>query len=366
MKKFLVLVAACMLLISCNDKENQVVLNNDFNESLVNNVIENEVITEPEVIEEVEVIDAIPLEEAIDLTDFYREHKVNEVGQVLVIMYHNLAEKPGLYASTPDLFRGELERLYEEGYRTISMSELIDNRIDVPAGTTPVVLTFDDGHISNFYYEEDGSIGKDSVVGIMDAFYEVHPDFGRNAIFYLNKVPFKDKELAQQKLDYLVANGYEIGNHTIGHADLKKQNAEGIQKQLGAAEANVLSYLPDYPMKHLSLPFGHRPEGDLENYVWSGSYDGTSYAIESAVNVGWNPISSPAHHKFNPRSINRITCGEGEARLDFWLDILQNNPERRYYSDGNPDTVVVPVDKADDVKDVYSEMLITYEQEEDM
>jgi len=291
---------------------------------------------------------------------------VNEAGQVIVIMYHNLSEKEGTYASTPDLFRADLERLYSEGYRTVSMSDLINNTIDIPMGTTPVVLTFDDGTKSNFYYEEDGTIGKDSVVGIMDEFYKTHEDFGRNAIFYLYGTnPFREKELLQQKLEYLIDNGYEIGTHTFGHDELNNLSAEGIQKTLGRNEQFIQALIPDHQMKHLSLPYGLRPKGDLESYLYNGTYEELTYEIVSAVNVGWNPIASPASVKFDASSINRITCGSDEAELHYWLDYFVNKPERRYYSDGDPSTIVVPVDQLESVNDKYLEQVITYEESGD-
>ena len=281
-------------------------------------------------------------------------------------MYHNLSDKEGRYASTPDLFRADLERLYNEGYRTVSMSDLINNTIDIPIGTTPVVFTFDDASKSNFYYEEDGTVGKDSVVGILDEFYLTHEDFGRNAIFYLYGTnPFRDKELLQQKLEYLIENGYEIGSHTFGHDELNNLSAEGISKTLGRNEQFIQSIIPGYQMKHLSLPYGFRPKGDLESHLYNGSYEEITYEIVSAVNVGWNPIASPAASKFDATSINRITCGSDEAELHYWLDYFVNKPERRYYSDGDPSTVVVPLDQLESVDDKYLEQVITYEESGD-
>lgn len=304
------------------------------------------------------------VDEPVDLTASYQDHQVNETGKMIVIMYHNLADKPGTYATTPDLFRSDLERLYREGYRTVSMSDLVDNTISIPLGTTPVVLTFDDGHKSNFYYDDQGQIAKDSVVGILEDFYKDHPDFGRNAIFYLNGgIPFGQTDSYEKKLRYLIDNGYEIGNHSLSHANLSKIHADAIQKQLGKNK-NDYEDLLAYTMRHLSIPFGERPKS-LEDYLWSGSYDDRPYKIDSAVNVGWNPINSPAHHKFNARSINRITCGDDHMELNWWLDDLKNKPSKRYYSDGDPNTVVVSEDRLDTVNDIYKDKVITYKTKEE-
>ena len=90
-------------------------------------------------------------------------------------MYHNLADKPGAYATTKALFMADLNRLYNEGYRTVSMTDLVNNTIDIPLGTTPIVLTFDDGSKSDFFYNEAGTLSEDSVVSILNEFAEAFP-----------------------------------------------------------------------------------------------------------------------------------------------------------------------------------------------
>ncbi|MFZ1118021.1 MAG: hypothetical protein WAN44_19575 [Propionibacteriaceae bacterium] len=46
---------------------------------------------------------------------------------------------------TPAAFRAQVRRLLHSGYRPIDARDLARGRVDVPAGMTPVVLTFDDG-----------------------------------------------------------------------------------------------------------------------------------------------------------------------------------------------------------------------------
>ena len=70
----------------------------------------------------------------------------NELGQVPVFMYHQiLPDGGGDYDLTPDEFRAELKRLWDEHYRPITASDLVNGTINVPMGTTPYVMTFDDG-----------------------------------------------------------------------------------------------------------------------------------------------------------------------------------------------------------------------------
>lgn len=296
----------------------------------------------------------------------YETYKVNEMGQLMVVMYHNLAETPGTYASTPALFRTDLERLYASGYRPVNLSDVINNTIDIPLGTTPIVLTFDDGYKSDIYYNEAGEIAEDSVAGIMKSMADTYDDFNTHAIFYIyGQNPFREKDLIGQKLEDLVAMGFEIGNHTNAHDELNVLSAEGIQAALGKENNFINQYLPGYQMKHVCYPKGLKPDESIRQYVFSGQYDGQSYSHISGVNVGWNPTVPYGHHKFNAQSINRVTCGDDDFELQYWLDYFDNHPEKRYISDGNPDTLVIPEHMVDQVDQGLTDEVIIYKKEEE-
>ena len=53
-------------------------------------------------------------------------------------------------------------------------------------GTTPYVMTFDDGGESQMAFGPDGSIGPDTAVGIMLEFAKSHPGYEPAATFYVN------------------------------------------------------------------------------------------------------------------------------------------------------------------------------------
>ncbi|MBN2794204.1 MAG: polysaccharide deacetylase family protein [Clostridia bacterium] len=379
MKRIGFMFLMIIFLISCNqetvtNKENDNQISsvennvNEKNENALNHedntqeeIIENEMNEDPE---EQVVTPEETIEEVIDFTGIYQEHHVNEAGQIMILMYHDLKEKPGTYATTIELFKKDLERLYEEGYRTISMSDLIHNDIHVPLGTTPVVLTFDDATLSNFYYDEAGEISKDSVVGILDEFYRNHEDFGRNAIFYVyGQNPFREKDLLQEKLSYLIENGYEIGNHSWDHEKLNTLDETGLLKAIGK-EHGFIKEAANYEMQHVSLPYGIKPSESLFSFVFDGTYEGVTYHNVSAVNVGWNPVKSPIHANFNPQSLNRITCGEDQFELNYWLDYFKDHPEKRYYSDGDAETNVIPSVEMENISDAFIDKITIYDKEE--
>src|SRR5256886_11334806 len=76
----------------------------------------------------------------------------NELGRVMILEYHKIDYPEERWTRTPENFRRDLETLYARGYRLIALNDLLDGRIIVPAGTTPVVLTFDDSSPGQFRY----------------------------------------------------------------------------------------------------------------------------------------------------------------------------------------------------------------------
>lgn len=299
--------------------------------------------------EEVAVVDSEPTPE-IDLEVV----KPNETGEVMVVMYHSLGKKNSAYIRTVESFKADLERLYAMGFRAISLQDYVNNNIDIPAGYTPVVLTFDDGHYTNFnILEENGEIRVDpnSVVGILEAFYAKNPDFGLKATFFLNGgTPFKQTEYMEYKLNYIVEKGMELGNHSTGHEHLPELSAEKIQKTLGGNIQAIESIVEGYEVKGLALPFGERPKDEyLNGLVTAGEYNGQTYAHNAVLKVGWKPEVASIHTKFNFERINRVQSGDGDYQMTFYLDNYENNPSKRFISDGDPMTVTVPESRVETV-----------------
>lgn len=299
--------------------------------------------------------------------------KPNEAGQIMVLMYHNIGEEEAEWVRTVDNFKKDLKILYEKGYRPISLEDFVNNNIDVEAGFTPVIITFDDGNQNNFnVIEEEGEkiVDPNCAVGILEEFNKEHPDFPLKATFFVfGPNPFRQEELLKYKLNYLVEKGFDVGNHTLGHNDMSKINdADEIQKVLGKQAAFLENYVPGYKVNTYALSYGARPKDKtLYPYLQKGEYEGKSYENIAVLNVGWDPSVSPIDKAFDPYAIHRIRASEtkvdGVGMYD-WLAVFDKNPERRYISDGSPDIVTVPKkfeDKVDTEK-LNGKELYIYEE----
>ncbi|MGF7059585.1 polysaccharide deacetylase family protein [Brassicibacter mesophilus] len=284
--------------------------------------------------------------EAIDLS-----LKPNEAGQIMVLMYHGIDETEATWVRTPDNFRRDLQTLYEKGYRPISLKDFVSNNFEVEAGYTPFVLTFDDGNQNNFnIIEKDGQkiIDPNSAVGIMEEFKKEHPDFPLTATFFVfGSNPFRQKELVEYKLNYLVENGYDVGNHTLGHNNMTDiDDPQKIQKVIAEQADYLESMLSDYKIDTYALCNGGRPKNkDYYPLLQKGQFNEKEYNNVAVLNVGWDPSVPPVDKNFDPHAIHRVRASEtnvdGVGLYD-WLSVFEKNPMRRYISDGNVDIVTVP------------------------
>ena len=369
-KLMMLLVVISIFLVGCsgNDSDAEAaVLNNDND---INPESQDEAI---EVIEEEAPVTIIEEEEEEviekEISLDYDKIRPNEAGRVMVIMYHSLGEKESNYVSTPDILRQNLKDLYDKDYVLVSLEDFVKNEMDIPAGKTPVVLTFDDGHISNFkVVEKDGEllIDPDSAVGIINTFYEEHPDFNRKASFALNaNISFSQNEYKAYKLNYLIDQGYDISSHSYGHEDLTELDGKGIQKTLGKNVNSIESILKDYSVNTLALPFGKRSkEPFLEKFIYKGVYEEKPYEFIAVLNVGWNPTYAPIHNKFNYKSINRVQSGSGDFQLSYWIDYFDNAPDQKYISDGIKEQITVPEEMREEINEstLADKALIFYER----
>lgn len=273
--------------------------------------------------------------------------KVNESGQIMVLEYHNIRKGKTPYDRTPEAFRKDLDTLYAEGYRPISLHDYLDNRIDVPPGLTPVVLSFDDASATQFHYLADGAVDPNCAFGILKAFHEAHPDFAMRGIFFMNASPtgkpapvFGDQSTAAKKVKELLAAGMEVGNHTVTHTSLKKLSDAGVQKELADCVAGIHALAPEAVVDTLALPFGISPRN--RKLAADGESGGVQYHNRAVLLVGANPAPAPCSPKFNPLRLPRVQAYEGELGSRDWLDKMSKNPKMRYISDGDPTTVTVP------------------------
>jgi hypothetical protein len=283
----------------------------------------------------------------------------NEMGRIPVLEYHLIGDRETMWMVEREHFKRQLQLLYDRGYRPVTMKEVIDKKIDLPMGFSPVVFTFDDASPEQFsWIERDGKrvIDPNSAVGIWMAFHEKHPDWSNKAVFCTLSGAgeghnfFGDKNIKGQKTEWrhekvkwLADQGFEICNHTLWHAQLSKYPDAFVQEQIARGQMSIDSAVPGYKVRTFALPQGLWPKN--RPLAWKGSWTDpksgktVSYDYDVVLEVAGGPARSPYDPKFNPKSTPRVIVHHDE--LEKLVEQLDKN-RSRYVSDGDPSKVTAP------------------------
>lgn len=135
-----------------------------------------------------------------------------EVGRVNVpvLLYHHIADAKGAgarYYTSMDNFREQMQFLSDQGYQTILMRDLIAALLEEkPLPDKPVLLTFDDGHV--------------------DVYVNAFPILAKldftATLYVIGKDVESQAAMTHDMIQTLAAAGWEIGSHSMTHADLVK------------------------------------------------------------------------------------------------------------------------------------------------
>jgi len=310
----------------------------------------------------------------------YREYKVNELGRVPIMMYHGIidtnetkyvggnVDKDG-YNRTAEAFRNDLEFYYQNGYRMIRLTDYVNGKIDVELGYSPIILTFDDGNKNNFNVlgrNNDGSLQIDPncAVGILETFKKKYPDFNVTATFFVMNGLFNQSEYNEEIMKWLVDNGYDIGSHTINHADFTTIGINKTQEVVGKMYEKLDGILGDKYVKIIALPYGSPYKKTHENYPYiiKGEYNNYSYETEALLRVGWESEVSPFNKNFDKYFLKRCRAYDNNGK-EFDIEMVFKNLEKnRYISDGRVDTIVIKESAKDNLNEKI-ENVIVYKEE---
>ena len=272
----------------------------------------------------------------------------NKMGRIPILEYHLISDSPdGRWRRNWRHFAQDLETLYARGYRPITVAQLLDKQFDIPAGTSPVIFTFDDASPGQFrYIERNGQIDIDSTsgIGVWLSFHKKHPDWGNRATFcmlpaakaghaFFGNGPKWEGQKAGwrfKKLKFLADSGFELCDHTLWHAQLDKYSDEVVQAQIAQGALAIDSAVPGYKVRTLALPLGIWPKNRAlaKQGSWKDPKTGrvVAYNFDAILEVAGGPTRSPYDPKFNPLSLTRVELWADE--LEKTLDRLDRTRER--------------------------------------
>ena len=283
----------------------------------------------------------------------------NEMGRIMVLEYHLITDHNSDYARERGQFRKDLELLYNRGYRPVNMSDVLDKKLNLPRGLSPVVMVFDDASPEQFrYIEKNGKLEIDptSGLGIWLDFRKTHPEWSNKAVFcLLNGAAaghnfFGDRGIQGQKsnwrfqkVKWLADNGFELCDHTLWHAQLSKYPDAFVQEQIARNALAIDSAVPGYKIRSMALPQGLWPKNRAlaSKGSWTNPKTGktVSYDWPVVFEVSGGPMRSPYDPAFNPGKTPRIQV-IGNA-IESTMNKLEQSGNM-YISDGDPSVVARP------------------------
>jgi len=283
----------------------------------------------------------------------------NEMGRIMVLEYHLITDHNSAYARERGQFRKDLELLYSRGYRPVNMSDVLDKKLNLPKGLSPVVMVFDDASPEQFrYIDNNGKLEIDptSGIGIWLDFKKTHPEWSNKAVFCLLSGAsvghnfFGDRGVQGQKsnwrfpkVKWLADNGFELCDHTLWHAQLSKYPDAFVQEQIARNALAIDSAVPGYRIRSMALPQGLWPKNRAlaSKGSWTNPKTGkvVSYDWPVVFEVAGGPMRSPYDPAFNPGSTPRIQV-IGNA-IESMINKLESSGNA-YILDGNPSVVARP------------------------
>lgn len=210
-----------------------------------------------------------------------------------VLMYHALedqdhpagAKDPGeqLYVLQVSQFREQMEYLHREGYRTFLLEEL-QALAEWP--DKAVVLTFDDGHESNYTLA-----------------FPILREFGFKAHFFITTGWIGTRYfMSEEQIKGLHAAGMGIGSHGVTHAFISDLDDAGVQSEL-AESKNKLAGVTGLAVNSFSAPGGR----ENKRVAQAARQLGYSYVCTSQVGTVTPQILSSSIPRFPVRNTISFT-----------------------------------------------------------
>lgn len=169
--------------------------------------------------------------------------------QVPILMYHYISEPPpdaDIYRQdlsvTPENFEAQLRYLAENGYTTITFTDLIYHlTLGRPLPKRPVILTFDDGYRDNFLHAYRQLRRYDSV----GTFFVVTGFIDENRPEYLT----------WGQIRVMHRGGMAFGSHSYTHPDLRGQEVDYLVWQILGSQQALAERIGE-PVHFFSYPAG--------------------------------------------------------------------------------------------------------------
>jgi peptidoglycan/xylan/chitin deacetylase (PgdA/CDA1 family) len=186
---------------------------------------------------------------------------------VPILLYHWIAVSPtdgpnytSPYYVKPEMFEAQMKLLHDWGYTTITIDMLlkaIGEGTELPP--RPMLITFDDGHLDNY-----------------TTAFPIMQKYGFTGILYVvgNYIGVENY-LSADQIKEMAAAGWEVGSHTLSHADLTILEPQRQRAEIVDSKA-FLERTLDVPVRTIAYPFGLSNSSVIDYAHFAGYLAGMS------------------------------------------------------------------------------------------
>lgn len=149
---------------------------------------------------------------------------------VPVLTYHSIDESGSILSTPPKTFRSQMRALASMGYCAVALRDLLDGWDGSRSRSgRPVVLTFDDG----FANVADHALPILQELSFSATLFVVADYCGRNNDWPGQPATVVRKPtMTMRQLRNAVDCGFEVGSHTMTHADLTRADAPALKHEI--------------------------------------------------------------------------------------------------------------------------------------
>lgn len=226
------------------------------------------------------------------------EHSAGSTITMPILAYHHVADgnHDSPYYVTVDNFRQQMQALHDWGYIPISTGDLVAVlRSGGLLPERPVIITFDDGDLDVYQ----------NAFPIMQALHQT------GTLYIVADRLECDVCMQTEQLKEMTAAGWEIGSHTMTHADLL-QPGKNLSREL-IDSRRMLEEALGVPVHSLAYPFA-KADPKVMNLASLAGYD-------SAMGVGiFNEHGTGSIYYLSRRTVTLDMDMEDFAQLLPWED----------------------------------------------
>ena len=172
-----------------------------------------------------------------------------DVPAITVLCYHEVRPDRGddIMNVKPEAFRRHIREFKEAGFTFIDVSNLRKRAAGTSLPEKAVLITFDDGYADNYNY----------------AYPILREEQVPATFFVVSSTIGNDNRMTADQLREMLANGMQIGSHTVNHEPLVTMSPEEIDFELRTSRATLEKMLGK-PICALAYPTGKVNEAVLD------------------------------------------------------------------------------------------------------